>query len=367
MGRALDLVEQFLTQAQHDGSLFLDQTLDIFATIAAEQPLFAEWRRYTMSDDAVLSPDGLTRHLVWKLALAELQAPTDATNIATREKCIEYLEVQCVAALTKMHDPRLALCGQLSSTDGEYSFGKSEQAHQDLLGCHATNDNLAESVFGTYDMILRRCPGISMEAASGVAQAVRSMLLSFGDQVAHRKASCKKEEKDFVGWFYRLPEREQEALVELARTTVKEMRDIDRGDHRQLDEYHKVRLCWVITGHHLPLLPTNLALTGAHNNPFMSEQARRKKNEEDELDELFTQYALALSFFERWCKRGVETVGAITTTLNGYHERTQVATCGALLPGARRRESALVAMPFMQRIASHSPCSPFVYRRSLTG
>lgn len=52
-------------------------------------------------------------------------------------------------------------------------------------------------------------------------------------------------------------------------------------------------------------------------------QARRKQNEEDELDALFTQYALALSFFERWCKRGAD-LQTITSTLNGYGERTQV-------------------------------------------
>lgn len=178
---------------------------------------------------------------MWKLTLQELLAPADATNAMTREKCIEYLEVQCVAALRKMHDPRLALCDQLTSQDGKYSYSKSQEAHQDMIGCHATNDALAESGFGTYDMILRRCPGISMEAASGVAQAVRSMMLSQGDCVAHRKAHCRKEEKEYSGWFHALPEREQEALVELARITVKEMRDVDRADHRTLDEYyHKV-------------------------------------------------------------------------------------------------------------------------------
>lgn len=46
-------------------------------------------------------------------------------------------------------------------------------------------------------------------------------------------------------------------------------------------------------------------------------QARRKSNEEEELDALFTRYALALSFFERWCKRGVESVGQIIRALNG--------------------------------------------------
>lgn len=62
--------------------------------------------------------------------------------------------------------------------------------------------------------------------------------------------------------------------MELARLTIKEMRDIDRGDHLELDEYHK---------------------------------ARRKSNEADELDALFTRYAFALSFFDRWKSRGVRT------------------------------------------------------------
>lgn len=61
MGKVLDLVEQFFLRAQHDGSLFLDPELDIFGPIAAEQPLFAAWRRYTMEEDIILSPDGRTR------------------------------------------------------------------------------------------------------------------------------------------------------------------------------------------------------------------------------------------------------------------------------------------------------------------
>lgn len=57
----------------------------------------------------------------------------------------------------------------------------------------------------------------------------------------------------------------------------------------------------------------------------MCTQSRRKTNSEEELDALFTRYALALSFFERWCKRGVRTVGELTTTLAAYGaDRTQV-------------------------------------------
>lgn len=317
LGRALDLVEHFFERAQHDGSLFLDPELDIFKSIADEQPLFAAWRRYTMEEDVIRAPDGRTKHLVWRLVLAELQAPVDATNAATRAKCIEYLEVQCVAALRKLHDPKLALHMQLTSQDGAYRYDSQDQAHLDLLGCHATNDSLAESVFGTYDMILRRCPGISMEAASGVAQAVRSMTLSHGDAVAHRKAKCKIPEKAGTGWFHSLPEKEKEALIELARVTVKEARILDRADHRVLDEYHKV-MC----------LPTRTSSYSyiyslSHFACFLPLQSRRKKNEEDELDALFTLYAYALSFFERWCKRGAD-LRTISSTLSAFGDRTQV-------------------------------------------
>lgn len=140
-------------------------------------------------------------------------------------------------------------------------------------------------------MILKRCQGISLEAASGVSQAVRSKFLSQGDHVTRRKESTKTKQDDHVGWMHTLPEREQEALVELARTTVRECRDVDRADHKALDEYHKTR---------------------------------RKTNEQDELDALFSQYALALSFFERWQKRGVRLAGEMMQVLNAYGERQQV-------------------------------------------
>lgn len=79
-----------------------------------------------------------------------------------------------------------------------------------------------------------------MEAASGVAQAIQSKVLSLADCTLRRKKSTQKERKDYMGYVYSLPAKEQEALVELARLTIKEMRDIDRAEHGALDEYHKV-------------------------------------------------------------------------------------------------------------------------------
>lgn len=155
MGEALDLVEQLFLRAQHDGSLFLDPNLDLFKPIADKQPAFAQWRTYTFEQEKILAPDGQTPHLIWKMVRDELLAPTDATNALTRTKTIEYLEVQCVAGLQKMHDPRLALRDKLSSVDGAHCVASSKEAHDDTIGVHATNDVLAESVFGTFDMILR--------------------------------------------------------------------------------------------------------------------------------------------------------------------------------------------------------------------
>lgn len=99
MGEVLDLVEQFFMKAQYDGSLFLNPDLDIFEPIAAQQPLFQEWRVFTFTEHTRLSPDGSTRHLLYKLAKDELISPKDPTNINTRAKTIEYSAALCIPHL----------------------------------------------------------------------------------------------------------------------------------------------------------------------------------------------------------------------------------------------------------------------------
>lgn len=69
-------------------------------------------------------------------------------------------------------------------------------------------------MFGTFDMVLKRFQGISMEAASGVSQAVRSKMLSLGDRVARRKQCTKVTEESYVGYVHSLPEHELQALVD---------------------------------------------------------------------------------------------------------------------------------------------------------
>ena len=169
-----------------------------------------------------------------------------------------------MAGLKTLHDPKRAIAKHLSSQDGAMSYANTAQARADTVGLDATNDRLAESVFGIYDHILKRFPGISMEAASAVAQAMRAK--SFEDG----------------GDFSQLPDHEARALVEFVRTTVRELRTVDRADHAALDAYHA---------------------------------QRRKTNSQLELDALVKQYALALSFFKRWKQSGVADVAAMKAAL----------------------------------------------------
>ena len=115
----------FFQEAQLDGSLFLDPELDIFEPIAASQPLFAAWRDFTFNKESIRSPDGSTKHLIYKLAKEELLSPRDTTNAQTRLKTIEYLEVQCRAAISKMSDPKLAIRDKLTVKNGRNVVGNA--------------------------------------------------------------------------------------------------------------------------------------------------------------------------------------------------------------------------------------------------
>eukprot|EP00967_Tisochrysis_lutea_P137595 scaffold247217_cov23-Tisochrysis_lutea.AAC.1 len=162
-----------------------------------------------------------------------------------------------------MSDPKIAIANKLTALNGKMKADRMSDVHLDCIGFDATNDRTAESVFGTYDRVLRTNRGISIEAASAVAQSIRA--------------------KSFVpgGFFHSLRPEEQYSLVEFARRTlrlpqvshrlsahaplspirVREQRQVDRADHAELDAYHA---------------------------------AKRITNLKVELDALVKQYALAL-------------------------------------------------------------------------
>ena len=86
----LDLVYEVFKRAQDGGNLLLDPDLRVLGSIEDEQPLFREWMEYIFCFD-VMSPDGRTRHLQFKLALDEALRPSDPTNVASHQKTVEYL------------------------------------------------------------------------------------------------------------------------------------------------------------------------------------------------------------------------------------------------------------------------------------
>ena len=219
-----------------DGNALLDPELDIFAPVAAKQPLFAKWRADNAAQ-TVRAADGKTPHARWKV-LREAQQPQQAANQHARAMTVELAEVMAKAGLLKMHDPRLAIADKLTSQDGCNSIGKNAVAHAATAGAHTTNDTV-ESNFGCYDYVLRCFRGISVTAASGVAQQMRMHHFDTASAVARNGQGSPEERR--LGLFYTLSEKMQMALVEWARTERTSSRKAERADKVEQDEYRKVR------------------------------------------------------------------------------------------------------------------------------
>lgn len=122
-------------------------------------------------------------------ARAAVLEPTSATHAQSTALTIDYLQVQAAAALVKMHDTRTVLPQYLSSQGGVLCAGNTVQGHADTLGCKASNDKFAESVFGTFDRMLKRSEGLSREAASGLAHAMHHKVLASTRAMRSRGAS----------------------------------------------------------------------------------------------------------------------------------------------------------------------------------
>ena len=140
----LDLIENAMVEVAADGSKLLDPAFDPFASIAAEQQAFREWRQKQMQKVA-LAHDG-TKHYVHRGVLSEARSPADPGNkqatprvVALAETMANAAETMANAALTAMRDPRRAICSLLTSQDGEFSIGKDTGKHNATAGAHVTN------------------------------------------------------------------------------------------------------------------------------------------------------------------------------------------------------------------------------------
>lgn len=283
MNGVLDLIDEVFQRTREDGSVLLDPDLDIFKPISDTQPLFRAYRQFTETYDTVLSPNGKVRHLHFKCALAEVLDPRDETNRRTQQKTIEYLQVQAKAALDKMYDSKLAIADKLSSQCGVNSLGRNATANAALRGVNATNDATAEGVYGAWKYERRKNPGISVRRSSGLAQARISKSLAHADSVQHRRCRVdastrrlkQRRQSCMFGYFHQLPMSEQVALVEMCRAERAAQRKLDQHDHCALDY-----------------------LRGA----------TRKSNSELELEALIKNFAMALSFFDRYKQRGIASI-----------------------------------------------------------
>ena len=215
-------------------------------------------------------------------ARAAVLEPTCATHAQSTALTIDYLQVQAAAALVKMHDTRTVLPQYLSSQGGELCAANTVQGHADTLGCEASNDKFAESVFGTFDRMLKRSEGLSREAASGLAHAMHHKSFVQGDAVARRKPQ--EPPPPGIGFFMTLPVQEQRGLVEYCRLTQRSERVIDRQDNAEVAAYVKAKV---------------------------------KTNSEIELHNLITEWGYGLSFFDRWQQRGVSTSAAMNAGIGG--------------------------------------------------
>ena len=244
-GVLLDLVEELLIKAADNGAVLFDpEQTDIFASIAAEQPLFQAWRD-ELQTDTVPSPDGKTHHPWHRLTLSEAQTPTNKSNVAATDATIDLIQAMAVAGLNKMRDPRIAISDWLTSQDGSKSFGKNALAHLATLGAHTTNCRV-ESNFGGFDNVLRTFESICIENASGIAQQMR--MHHFDSRTDHvvndrgRKVTSQaKAASSSVGLFDTLSEKMQEAGIEMARVLRPEARVAARADRKEQAEYRSMQ------------------------------------------------------------------------------------------------------------------------------
>ena len=290
MGPVLDTVEELFQRVERDGRVLLDPQLRVFKDVEATQPAFRDYLKHMYEEETIVSPDGQKEHLVYQKALKELLDPEDESNKRSLEKTVEYLQVQCRAGLIKLHDQRTVLPQYLTSQDGAKCWAKMAQAHSDTKGTEATNDKFSESVFCVFDRMLKIFHGISREAASGLAQAIRAKSFWQGDVVLRRKSQ--EPPAPGIGYFFKLPLPEQESLVEYVRVQNRPMHKIDAEHNAEVAAYVKAKV---------------------------------RTNSEEQLKALVTEWAYGMSFFDRWQERGVRTVGAMTAALNKIDAENQEA------------------------------------------
>jgi len=178
MARVANKFEGWMEEGSANGQAILDLCASgdsPFAAIESEQPEFAAYREHEATKK-FKSPDKTVSYESRSKLRAALAKPTDTSNQTTTSRTVGLIEVFCGRVLVDLRDPSKRTHRYLDSQDGELSWAKeaTQAAHKDTEGCFATNDILAESVFGAFDQVLRESGTIGIAAASGIVTARRN-------------------------------------------------------------------------------------------------------------------------------------------------------------------------------------------------
>ena len=263
----LDLIEKAMVEIANDGHTLLDPSFDPFASIAAKQPAFREWREGLMQYTAK-APDG-SLHRVHVSVLSEARSPAEGGNAQATETVVKLAEEMATAALKAMRDPRRAICSLLTSQDSERAVGKDDAKHKDTAGAHVTNCRV-ESNFGCIDIVMRMFRYATVENISGMAQQMRNKDFERPKKVDTGRGRKRKEtpEPERDGFFYSgLNSRLQDSLVEYSRRATAPARVAGRSALK------------------------------AHDDEKL---ARREERLETLLNKAVEHYAYALELFNAW-------------------------------------------------------------------
>jgi hypothetical protein len=263
MGNVLDLVESFLERVAADGEVLLDPAEDVFREIADSQQAFRDWRA-ELAKLKIRSPDRSETYPWYERVLAEAREPANESVKQTTDMTVQLAAAMATAGLEKMRDPKIAISDWLSSQNGKYSTLHSAEMHRATVGAHITNDRV-ESNFGCYDAVIRIFRTISVDAAAGLTQAMRMHYLdppkaARRPNISHARKPGKQpqQQPSSVGFFGRLPEALQEAIVEAARKLAQTARGWERADRREQAEYREMK-----RAQNLQLQLEGLAVKGA--------------------------------------------------------------------------------------------------------
>ena len=245
MALLADRLEHLMIEGAADGQIVLDLLADgtsPFSELEKTYAGFKAYRTYRMNQQCT-SPNGKTTHNEFNLLSTAIADPKDASDKATTARTVELIQTCCERILKELRDPKKRTARYLASQNGSLAAGSeaARAGHETTKGCYATNDVLAESVFGAIDQIMREFRTIGVAAASGVITARRNG--DFNRAAGHvvkrvsKAPSPRPSEPMKQGAFHGLTANQRASLVEYARRAVEEARKLDAEVQKEHDTY----------------------------------------------------------------------------------------------------------------------------------